>query len=125
MVTVPAPRHGAWRAPAPETHAEHGGHVRGALQHALYVARGVLGALFAAELVLPEAEPAQVRSLLVELGHLDAAAPEEEQRAALVSFQLAHGLPSHGAADGRTVSTLVKATREFWELRDLGLAPTR
>lgn len=120
MVTIPAPHHGTWRASTLGSALDHRG--RTGLRRTMYVVQGVLGALFAAELVLPEADPERVRSLLVDLGHLDAAAPPAEQRAALVSFQRAAGIPAHGAADGRTVSELVKAARELWELRDLGLA---
>lgn len=123
MVTISAPHHGTWG-----TTATHG---TGAALHfpsvglhrALYVARGILGALFAAELVLPEADPDRIRPLLVELGHMEATAPQAQRHGALVSFQRSVGLTPHGKADGRTVSALVKAVREQWELRDLGLVP--
>ncbi|MBB4930767.1 hypothetical protein F4561_001587 [Lipingzhangella halophila] len=123
MVTISAPHRGTWgaRPAGNQTTLDH--HSWSGLRRAMYVARGVLGALFAAELVLPEAEPDQVHLLLTEVGHLDPAASAADRRAALVAFQQAAGIPAHGVADGRTVSALVKAARELWELRDLGLAP--
>ncbi|WP_285756994.1 hypothetical protein [Nocardiopsis ansamitocini] len=85
------------------------------------VTSGVLGALFAAELVLPEADPDEVRSLLVELGRLDASALPAERTVALEAFQADKGLPVNGVADGRTVSGLMRSVSEVRELRELGL----
>ncbi len=124
MVTLSA-LHEFWGARTSDGWATLARRGRTSVRRAMYVARGVLGALFAAELVVPEADPDRVRWLLVDLGHLDSAAPPQAGRAALMAFQRGEGLPAHGVADGRTVSVLVKAAREQWELRDLGLATAR
>jgi hypothetical protein len=113
----------AWHPAAPRTAASTAWHRLwpDRLRRAAYVARGVLGALFDAELVLPEADPAPVRARLIELGRLDAAAPPADRAPALAAFQHDHGLPATGRADARTVSLLAAAARERRELRALGL----
>ncbi|ASU83265.1 hypothetical protein CDO52_11170 [Nocardiopsis gilva YIM 90087] len=119
MVTVSTHRHGAWQCVD----------VAGATDSAptgprglLHLVRGVLGAMFAAELVLPEADPQEVRTLLIEAGYLDAASLPGERRPALIAFQLANDLRADGHADGRTISALARVARERRELRDIGLA---
>ncbi|WP_133741350.1 hypothetical protein [Actinorugispora endophytica] len=91
------------------------------LRDLLSFAGGVLGAVFAAELVLPEADPDEVRGMLVELGRLDAAALPPARIEALRAFQAEKALPPDGAAYGRTVTELMRDVRERRELRELGL----
>ncbi|MBB6172608.1 hypothetical protein HNR23_002668 [Nocardiopsis mwathae] len=119
MVTISTHRNGAWQCvDVPGTSDD--GPV--GARRLFHIARGVIGSLFAAELVLPEADPQEVRSLLIEAGYLDAAALPDERRPALVAFQRASGLRADGHADGRTVSALARVARERREMRDLGLA---
>ncbi|MFC3998800.1 peptidoglycan-binding domain-containing protein [Nocardiopsis sediminis] len=121
MVTIPAgPRTFARTVPTDRGAADD--QRRTGWKRVLYVARGLLGAMFDAELVLPEADPDQVRALLIELGRLDATAGPALRGPALAAFQHDNGLPATGTADGRTVSALAAAVREENELRELGLA---
>ncbi|QBI53740.1 peptidoglycan-binding domain-containing protein [Streptomonospora litoralis] len=92
--------------------------------------RRVLSALLAAlqamvdaQGLLPEPDPARVRTMLIEIGELDPAAPPQERRRALAAFQRASGLADDGVADGRTVSMLSRAWRERREMHALGVDP--
>ncbi|GAA3734868.1 hypothetical protein HDA32_003917 [Spinactinospora alkalitolerans] len=126
MATIPVTHHErAWRS-GRDAHGarQEGRRARGfggGLRGAARLAGAVLAGLFAADRVLPEADPGEVRALLIELGRLDAAALPGERVAALRSFQLCAGLPPDGTADGRTVSRLMRAVREHRELRAMGL----
>ncbi|GAA1114120.1 peptidoglycan-binding domain-containing protein [Nocardiopsis composta] len=87
----------------------------------LHAAKGLLGALFDAAPALPEAEPAEIRRLLIETGHLDPGALPGVRPVALARFQREAGLPETGAADPRTVSRLAAEAARIRELRELGL----
>ncbi|MEY9213134.1 hypothetical protein NI17_002265 [Thermobifida halotolerans] len=91
------------------------------LRDMLFFVTGVLGALFDAERVLPEADPGQVHALLVELGRLAPAAAPAERVAVLREFQTERGLPGNGVADGPTVTALMRDVRARRERRALGL----
>ncbi|MFC4561602.1 peptidoglycan-binding domain-containing protein [Nocardiopsis mangrovi] len=120
MVTIPVePRTFTRTVPAERGAADSR---RSGWRRVLYVARGILGAMFDAESVLPEADPDQVRALLIDLGRLDSTADPALRGPALAAFQYDNGLPATGTADGRTVSALAAAAREENELRELGLA---
>src|SRR5690606_31903228 len=83
--------------------------------------QGAAGALFDAAPALPEAEPAEIRRLLIETGHLDPGALPGVRPVALARFQREAGLPETGAADPRTVSRLAAEAARIRELRELGL----
>ncbi|MFW5417197.1 hypothetical protein J0910_11355 [Nocardiopsis sp. CNT-189] len=87
----------------------------------LHAAGGLLRALSDGARVLPEAEPAEIRRLLIETGHLDPGALPGVRPAALARFQHEAGLPGTGAADPRTVSRLAAEAARIRELRELGL----
>ncbi|WP_017541456.1 hypothetical protein [Nocardiopsis halophila] len=107
------------RAPAGAARAVGGGARWGV--KARSVAAGLFWSLFDAERVLPEAEPAEVRWRLIELGLLDPCAPPAARPEALARFQDAVGLPRTGRADGRTVSALAAAAAHRLHMRELGL----
>ncbi|RCV55355.1 peptidoglycan-binding protein [Marinitenerispora sediminis] len=68
----------------------------------------LLASVFAADVVVPEAKPGELRARLVELGYLDTTSVPTELRAGLRAFQQAHGLPADGVADARTVTELLR-----------------
>ncbi|PSK90494.1 putative peptidoglycan binding protein [Murinocardiopsis flavida] len=108
---VPVQRTGSTRA------AVRPGGLRGTVEFA----GAMLASVFAADIVVPEAEPGVIRDQLVELGYLDNAAGHAERIEALRSFQRTHGLRPDGVADARTVTILTRDSREHRELRALGL----
>jgi murein L,D-transpeptidase YcbB/YkuD len=59
---------------------------------------------------VPDADPASVQRILVELGQLDARAAtgvaNPAATCAVIAFQHANGLPADGVADARTVHVL-------------------
>ncbi|MDA2808735.1 hypothetical protein [Nocardiopsis suaedae] len=85
------------------------------------VLAGLFWSLVDAERVLPEADPAEVRWRLIELGLLDPCAAPGARSAALARFQEIAGLPGTGRADGPTVSALAAAAAHRREMRELGL----
>ncbi|WP_017622394.1 hypothetical protein [Nocardiopsis chromatogenes] len=107
------------RAPVGAVRAVGGGAQR--VARARSVLAGLFWSLVDAERVLPEADPAEVRWRLIELGLLDPCAPPGARPAALARFQEAVGLPGTGRADGRTVSLLAAAAAHRREMRELGL----
>lgn len=123
MTTTPAVSQGRQQAPGytRRTGSTRGSVPAGGLRGTVEFAGAMLASVFAADIVVPEAAPSEVRAQLIDLGYLDSTAGHTERIEALRAFQRSRGLHPDGVADARTVTILTRDSREHRELRALGL----